>query len=137
MENTPFKTACRFLPFDLEEIWNQFSKYLFLKDSESGWAFQDFQNFQNNSHPRAHPFPPGLASDKWHHETSADVIWACKTALYLKLLCFLFLLCGGTHYIHAFYISKNQFNVFAVTVVLENGKKVGYIWHFLLNFFTK
>ena len=34
-----FKMAGSFLPFDLEEIWNQFSKYLFLKDSESEWAF--------------------------------------------------------------------------------------------------
>ena len=31
-----FKTAGIFLPFDSEEIWNQFSKTYFFKDSESG-----------------------------------------------------------------------------------------------------
>ena len=37
-----------FLPFDLEEIWNQFFKYLLLKDSESGWAFKYFQSLANS-----------------------------------------------------------------------------------------
>ena len=65
-------------------------------------------------------FPPGLASDKWHHETSADVIRPCKTALYLKFLCFLFLLCVVTQYVHAFYISKNTL---VFLQLLENGKR--------------
>ena len=70
---------------------------------------------------RANPFPPGLASDKWHQETSADVIGACKTALYLKLLCFFFLICGVTQYFHVFYIFKNTLMFLQL---LENGKKV-------------
>ena len=74
---------------------------------------------------RVHSFPPGLDSDKWHHETIADVIArACKATLYLKLLCFFFLLCGGKQHIHAFYISKNTLMFLQL---LENGKKVGYI----------
>ena len=76
-----------------------------------------------------------IASDKWHHETSADVIWACKTTLYLKLSCFLFLLCGVTYTIYSCILHFQEY--FNVLQLLENRKKVGYIWHFLLNFFTK